>query len=256
MCGRFTVTSVDAIAAELSLAVPVGALPVAPPGSPEAESIARSPLAEDPSLAELLRTPRYNVAPTQYAPVVRNRPRPWRFVEPLRWGLVPFWARDLAIGNTLINARAETVAAKPAFRDALHKRRCLVLADGFYEWRRDGKRRRPYYIRRPSHRLMAFAGLWERWRAPDGRWLRSFTIITTTASARIAPLHDRMPVVLERADWEAWLEPAPSPVPVEALLGLLAPLPDDALEAFEVSSLVSSPANEGAACIAPIPHDD
>jgi putative SOS response-associated peptidase YedK len=258
MCGRYTVTSTADAAAELELVVGVGALPsVAPDADPDlAASIARSPLAEHPELAELLRTPRYNVAPTQYAPVVRNRPAPWRFVEPLRWGLVPSWAEDLSVGNRMINARAETVARKPAFRDALQKRRCLVLADGFYEWLREGKQKRPHHIHRPARGLMAFAGLWDRWRAPDGTWIRSFTIITTDANARVAPLHDRMPVVLDRAAWDRWLAPPAvdggAEVPVDELVRLLRPLPAEAVEAVEVSSLVNSPANEDPACIEPL----
>jgi putative SOS response-associated peptidase YedK len=248
MCGRYTVTSTDGIVEELSLAAAPGELPSASPDKPEAEAIQRSPLAGDPDAAALLRTPRYNVAPTQLAPVIRNRAV--RFVEPLRWGLVPFWAKSLSVGVKMINARSETVADKPPFRTALRDRRCLVVADGFYEWKRDGKQRRPFYFRPRAGGLLTFAGLWERWKGPDGIWVRSFTILTTTANELVEPLHDRMPVILTGDDRDRWL--GPDPIPAEPLLALLRPAPADSLVCFEVSPAVNRADHEGPDCILPV----
>jgi putative SOS response-associated peptidase YedK len=192
------------------------------------------------------RPPRWNVAPTQLAPVLVNRPTPT--VENLRWGLVPRWADDLAIGGKLINARGESAAEKPAFRDALARRRCLVPIDGFYEWRAEGKRRAPLWIRREPRRAFALAGLWERWRAPDGEPIHSFAILTTAATAALAAIHDRMPVILGPADWARWLHP--EPLPPEALVDLLAPS-DTPLAVVPVSEAVNSPRVDGPECLAP-----
>jgi putative SOS response-associated peptidase YedK len=149
--------------------------------------------------------PRYNIAPGQEVLCVirdgANR------IEPLRWGLIPFWAKDPAIGNRLINARAETVAEKPSFRSAFAKRRCLVVADGFFEWRPAGKRKVPVYIFLKSKKPFGFAGLYESWKDPGGREIRTCTIITTEANEIVRPIHDRMPVILPEGVEDRWLDP-------------------------------------------------
>jgi putative SOS response-associated peptidase YedK len=174
-------------------------------------------LARPPSaLARLFRTvdpvpnapPRFNVAPTQESLVVRRNPETGaRHLDLLRWGLVPIWAKDATIGARMINARAESLADRPAFRDAYAKRRCLVPIDGFYEWaeRPGQKRKQAYAVALADGAPMALAGLWERWRAPDGSILRSFTVVTCPASPRLALLHERMPVVLPPEAWPLWL---------------------------------------------------
>jgi len=185
-------------------------------------------------------TPRYNIAPSQQVAIVRRaggRPElAWA-----RWGLVPSWARDPAMGARTINARCETVAVKPAFRAALRRRRCLIPADGFYEWRREGNRKQPFYFSLPNGSLFAFAGLWERWEGA-GEPLESCTILTTGANDAVAPVHDRMPVILAPEAHGPWLDPS---VPgEEALAVVLAPLPSLTLRCYPVSSLVNNPAND------------
>jgi len=168
------------------------------------------------ALARLFRTvdpvpnhpPRFNVAPTQESLVVRRNPETGaRHLDLLRWGLVPLWAKEASIGARMINARAETLSEKPAYRDAYAKRRCLVPIDGFYEWAAlPGQRRKqPYAVALADGSPMVLAGLWERWRGPDGSVLRSFTVVTCPATPRLAPLHERMPVVLPEAAWPLWL---------------------------------------------------
>lgn len=177
--------------------------------------------------------PRHNIAPSQPVAVIPNTGA--RKVELFRWGLIPAWAKDPAIGNRLINARAETLSEKPAFRGAFRRRRCLILADGFYEWHAEPGRRAktPYYIRLTSGGLFAFAGLWETWQPPAGAPVHSCTLITTTPNALIAPLHDRMPVILPEAVYALWLEPGE--VPPARLQPLLAPYPAEALTAYPVN---------------------
>jgi putative SOS response-associated peptidase YedK len=188
--------------------------------------------------------PRYNVAPTDEMPLVWESGGEWR-VEPMRWGLVPFWAKDLKIGSSLINARAETVREKPAFRDALVKRRCLVPASGFYEWIRLADGKQPLHIRRRDGEPFAFAGLWEEWRGPEGP-VRSYTIITTAANQLMEPIHNRMPVILHEADERRWLDPRADP---DALCALLRPCPDGDLEAFPVSRAVNRVGVDGPECL-------
>jgi putative SOS response-associated peptidase YedK len=201
--------------------------------------------------------PRYNIAPTQESPIVRrspylDAPEPGEAPRELalaRWGLVPFWAKDVKIGNRQINARAETVAQKPAFRAAFRKRRCLVPADGFFEWQKTESGKQPWYIRRIGGRPLALAGLWELWDPPEGgEPLASYAIITTSGNEFMQPLHDRMPVVLTEAGQEAWLDPA---TPLPDLQALLAPAPEDYLEAWPVSRRVNSPFNEDPSLVAP-----
>lgn len=190
--------------------------------------------------------PRYNIAPSQEVLVIPNRAE--RLLRPARWGLVPHWAHEAAIGHRLINARAETLAQRPAFRDALERQRCVVLADGFYEWRRRGRARQPFHLRGRDGAPLAFAGLWDVWRAPDGERLASCTIVTVPANAVVAPIHDRMPAILSPAGIDAWL--APARAPAAALLPWLAPCPDAALEAYPVSTWVNTPDHDGPECIA------
>lgn len=224
MCGRFSLTS-----------------------SPEE---LREEFGVDVDASEL--PPRYNIAPqTPIAVIGRARDDVVRFGI-MRWGLVPWWAKDASMGNRLINARAETLRTRPAFRDAFEHRRCLILADGFYEWRRNGTRpngkpRVPMRVQMPDRRPFAFAGLWERWRDPDGAMIYSCAIVTTTPSDQLRTIHDRMPVILDPRDRESWLDPHGSP---ERLLALLRP-PASALDVYEVSSFVNSAANDGPECIAP-----
>jgi putative SOS response-associated peptidase YedK len=194
---------------------------------------------------------RYNVAPMQKVAVVVQKEE-HRALTAYRWGLVPSWAKDPKIGSRMINARAETVATSPAFRDSFRRRRCIVPADAFYEWQRLAGRRQPYAIRRRDGQPLAFAGLWSSWRVPElPEPLRTFTIITTTPNELMAELHDRMPVILPRDAWSLWLDPQPGDV--GELHGLLVPSPAGELEAFAVAPLVNSTRNQGPELIAPLP---
>lgn len=224
-----------------------------------------TPVAEINSIfgtAELLNLPpRFNLAPTQDLPAVR-REEDGRHLVPLRWGLVPSWADDPAIGSRMINARGESVADKPSFRDAFRKRRCLIPIDGFYEWRADAQnkkgRKQGYVIRRRDRAPFALAGLWERWRGPKGgpqrdgmpldHPLETVTVVTTSSNAALSFLHDRMPVVLDPADWDLWLDPQ-ARLPV--LEGLLRPAPDALLDAVAVGPAVNNVRNDDATCLAP-----
>lgn len=159
---------------------------------------------------------RYNVAPGQAVAAVRTDEHGRRQLVELRWGLVPFWAKDVSIGHRLINARGETLAERPAFREALHRRRCLIPASGFYEWRKaPGRRSQPFFIASVDEPLLAFAGLWERWRSRNGEPLESCTIVTTGANSLLAPIHSRMPLVVGTADQGLWLDPRVNPGPAE-----------------------------------------
>jgi putative SOS response-associated peptidase YedK len=192
--------------------------------------------------------PRYNIAPTQDAPVVRQRrePKGERTLQMLRWGLIPSWAKDTKMGAKLINARSESIAEKPSFRSAFRRRRCLVPADGFYEWRAEGARKQPYLIVRRDREPFAFAGLWERWTPKEGEAIDSFTIVTTDANALLQPLHVRMPVILAPEDYGRWLDPDA----VEAdLLPLLRPAPEEWLGYAPVSPRVNAASVDDAALI-------
>jgi putative SOS response-associated peptidase YedK len=193
---------------------------------------------------------RYNAAPTQDLPVVLRDPESAeRRLEALRWGLIPFWAKDAKIAYSTINAMAETVAIKPAFRDALKSRRCLVPADGFYEWHKiDAKTKQPYRFVMADGSPMAFAGLWERWRDPaNGETVRSFTIVTTAPNALCAPIHNRMPVILDPADFPAWLgETTATPGELQALLR---PYPAERMEAHMIGPRIGNVKNDDAALI-------
>jgi putative SOS response-associated peptidase YedK len=198
-------------------------------------------------------SPRYNVAPTQSAPVVRAEPA-GRRVDPMRWGLIPSWASDVSIGSRLINARAETIAEKPAFRSAFKSRRCLVPVSGFYEWKAipGEKRKQPHYIR-PSadDDLFFFAGLWERWSPKDGAGdpIESFTIITTQPNELMATLHNRMPVILDPPERDAWLAADASPASLPAMLR---PYPSELMMALPVSLAVNNPRHDAEDCILPV----
>jgi putative SOS response-associated peptidase YedK len=194
--------------------------------------------------------PRFNIAPSQSVAVIRNDPNGGRPAAAMfRWGLIPSWADDIRIGNRLINARAETIVAKPSFQQALQSRRCLVLADGFYEWKKSGKAKQPYFIHMADGRPFVFAGLWERW-AKSLPAIESCTIITTTPNALVADIHDRMPVILANDAAIIWLD---QNVKDAALLSsLLVPYPDAELVAYPVGPLVNSPQHDSADCIQPI----
>ena len=194
-------------------------------------------------------TPRYNIAPTQPVAAVPNTGE--NRLDFYVWGLIPSWAKDPAIGNRLINARSETLAEKPSFRSALRRRRCLILADGFYEWRanEDGKGKTPMFVRMKSGQPFAFAGLWEVWSPPDGSEVRSCTIITTQPNSLMVPIHNRMPVILPPTVYTRWLdttEAAP-----QNLSPLLVPYDASQMEAYPVSRLVNSPDNDVPDCIRP-----
>jgi len=195
--------------------------------------------------------PRYNLGPMQRVLSVRRMPEGYRLAEPLQWGLVPSWAKDPKIGSQMFNARAETVAMKPAFRSAFRKRRCLIPASGFYEWQKTGaKEKQPWNIGRADGQPLAMAGLWEHWQEPDGTTLESCTVITTTANGFMAEIHVRMPVILDPSLWDLWLDP--DALEPAALSELLVPCPDDWLQRTAVSSLVNNVRNESPDCIRPL----
>jgi putative SOS response-associated peptidase YedK len=221
MCGRFTLT---APRQALKSLFPLFDLPDVPPS--------------------------YNVAPTQAVLAVRV-PHGQDKAEPalLKWGLVPGWADDPAIGYRLINARAETAAERPSFRSAFRRRRCLVLADGFYEWRKAGGKKQPYLFRLAGGEPFAFAGLWEHWQR-DGKVIDSCALLTTDPNELVKPLHDRMPVMLSPAVFDLWLDAKVEKGP--DLHALLRPYPAKAMAAYPVSLRVNSPKNNDAGCLAPL----
>jgi|SRR5579863_3205990 len=198
-------------------------------------------------------SPRYNIAPTQTVAAVRAaRDAKGRELSLLRWGLIPSWAKDPKIGSTLINARADTVATKPSFRSAFRKRRCLIAVDGFYEWQAvpGQKTKQPYLINVKDVPAFAFAGLVEHWTNPEGTPVDTCTIITTTANSLMERIHNRMPVILDPADYDQWLDP--SRQDPDVLLPLLKQFPADRMQAVAVSTLVNSPRNESPQCIVPL----
>ena len=196
-------------------------------------------------------TPRYNIAPTQPVPVIRQNPKePVRELSLMRWGLIPSWARDPSGAARMINARSETAATKPAFRDPLKLRRCLIPADGFYEWARTGKTKQPYCFEVNNGELFAFAGLWDRWKDPSGNWLKTCSILTTTPNAVTAPVHDRMPVILHPDAYDLWLDPGMQNV--AAISELLKPFDPSLMRCYPVSSRVNSAANDDEECCAPV----
>lgn len=222
MCGRFTLSS-------------------------PAETVAAIfELSEIPQLQ-----PRYNIAPTQaVASVLYDGGGACRTLRMLHWGLIPSWAKDPDIGSRMINARSETAATKPSFRSAFRRRRCLIVADGFYEWKKIERGKQPYCIRLTDDRPFAFAGLWEHWEGGDGSVIDSCTIITTEPNELTASIHNRMPVILPETAYAPWLDPElTEPSAVQALLR---PFPSDQLKAYPVSQCVNSPSNDVPACVEPV----
>lgn len=204
--------------------------------------------------AGILFNKRFNIAPSQNVPVVVVE-EDVRLLKLMRWGLVPFWAKDASIGYKMINARAETITERASFKNALKNKRCLVLASGFYEWVKNKKKntKTPLYFRLKSKEPFAFAGLWDEWKQPDGDKLFSFTIITTGPNELMRPIHNRMPVILRQMDENMWLDP--ELVEFDKLIPLLRPYPTDLMEAYEVSTIVNSPKNDVPECIKPVKLD-
>lgn len=194
------------------------------------------------------REPRFNIAPSQQAPVISNRD-PGQ-LSAMKWGLAPPWVKDPKIGYRMINARAETVGEKPAFRAAFKRRRCLIPADGYFEWAKRGKQKTPMYISHAERDLFAFAGLWESWKQPDESWLNTYTILTTRANEKIDPIHHRMAVIVAPEDYELWLAPREL-TPAEWLPMMAGPSPDQ-LQFHEVSTRVNKPANDNPTVILPL----
>lgn len=192
-------------------------------------------------------SPRYNIPPGTDIPVIRHSPEGGRVLHLLRWGLVPHWARDPHIGNRLNNARAEGVTEKPSFRDAFRRRRCLIPADGFYEWKNEGRVKQPWYFSLRSGMPLAMGGLWESWRSPEGQILRTCAVITTGPNAIMAPVHDRMPVIIPPEHWQAWLT-----APAEDVQALMAPCPAELLQAWAVDRRVSRTMDDDAGLIEPL----
>lgn len=220
MCGRYTLKSpIEVLAKEFGITGPL----------PEIQ-------------------PSYNVAPGREVAAVITGEDGGRRLEVLKWGLVPSWAKDPGIGYRMINARSETAAEKPSFRKPLKDRRCLILADGFYEWRKMGNGKQPFHIKMEDEKPFAFAGLWERWER-DGEEIRSCTILTTEPNDLLRKVHDRMPVILPPEAQATWLDPEiRDPAP---LLPLLAPYPSGAMTVYPVSRAVNSPSNDGPGCVEP-----
>jgi len=195
--------------------------------------------------------PRYNIAPTQPVPVIRQNPKePIRELSLMRWGLIPSWAKDTSGAARMINARSETAHTLPAFRDAMKSRRCLIPADGFYEWAKTVKAKQPFCFEVGDGGLFAFAGLWERWRDPSGQWVKSCSILTTTPNAVTSTVHDRMPVILERDSYDLWLDPGMQNV--AAISELLKPLDPSLMRSYPVSTRINHVANDDAECSRPV----
>jgi putative SOS response-associated peptidase YedK len=226
MCGRFTLTVDPA----------------------ELRDIFRETIGE--TLFPKKFAPRFNIAPSQPVLAIANDGQ--NKADFFIWGLIPMWAKDPSIGNRLINARGETVAEKPSFRGSFKYKRCLILADGFYEWKAGaGKRpKTPYFIHMKDRKPFAFAGLWDTWESLDGSSVKTCTIITTEPNALMEPIHNRMPAILHPRDYSKWLDP--SPQTPDQLLPLIRPFPAEAMSAYAVSSLVNKPENEGAELVVPV----
>lgn len=196
-------------------------------------------------------SPRYNVAPTQPVPVIRQHPKePRRDLSLMRWGLIPSWAKDASGAARMINARSETAHTLPAFRDAMKLRRCLIPADGFYEWQRQGKAKQPFCFEVNDGELFAFAGLWDRWIDPSGKWIKSCSILTTRPNSVTATVHDRMPVILRRDDYDLWLDPGLTNV--NAAVELLKPFDAESMRAYPVSARINHVQNDDPECATPV----
>ena len=192
-------------------------------------------------------TKNFNAAPSQNLPVVTNTEP--ATINLFRWGLIPFWAKDMAIGNKMINARAETLTEKPSFKTILKNKRCLVIADSFYEWKKSAGTKKPYRILLKTEELYSYAGLWNMWRDAEGNTINSFTIITTTANIMVHELHDRMPVILHRENEKQWID---NNSDIPSLIELLKPYPHDLMKMYPVSPLLNSPSNNSPDLILPI----
>jgi putative SOS response-associated peptidase YedK len=196
-------------------------------------------------------SPRYNIAPTQPVPVIRQHPKePVRQLALMRWGLVPHWAKDATGAANTINARSETAATKPAFRDPLKLRRCLIPADGFYEWARKGASKQPYCFEVREGELFAFAGLWDGWKNAEGQWVKTCSILTTTPNAVTSALHDRMPVILDPDAYDLWLDPGMQDV--AAISELLKPYDARLMRCYPVSTRLNHVANDDEECSQPV----
>jgi putative SOS response-associated peptidase YedK len=196
-------------------------------------------------------SPRYNIAPTQPIPVIRQNPKePVRELSSMRWGLIPSWSKDPSAAAKMINARSETASTKPAFRDALKSRRCLIPADGFYECARTGKTKQPYCFEIGEGEMFAFAGLWDRWKDPSGNWIKTCSILTTTPNAVTSAVHDRMPVILDPDSYDLWLDPCMTKV--EAVSDLLRPFDARLMRCYPISTRINRVANDDAECSRPV----
>ena len=196
-------------------------------------------------------TPRYNIAPTQPVPVVRQNPRePVRELSLLRWGLIPSWAKDSSVSAKMINARSETASEKPAFRDALKFRRCLIPADGFYEWQRTGKAKQPYCFEVNEGELFAFGGIWDRWKDPSGNAVETCSILTTVPNAVTSPIHDRMPVILDPESYDLWLDPGMRNA--AELSEMLRPYDARLMRCYPVSTRINHTTNDDEECSVPM----
>lgn len=195
--------------------------------------------------------PHYNIAPTQPVAVIRQNPKePVRELSLMRWGLIPAWSKDLSAAASMINARSETAATKPAFRDALKSRRCLIPADGFYEWQRTGKAKQPYCFEVNEGELFAFAGIWDRWREPSGKTVGTCSILTTAPNAVTSAVHDRMPVILDPDTYDLWLDPGMKDL--GAASELLKPYDARLMRSYPVSTRINHVSNDDAECAAPV----
>lgn len=209
----------------------------------------------DAEFSEAEWEPRYNIAPTQAVPVLRqHREEPRRVLSLMRWGLVPSWAKDMSGSAAMINARSETAATKPAFRDPLRLRRCLVPADGFYEWKKQGGLRQPYCFEVNGGELFAFAGLWDGWKDGTGNWIRTCSILTTTPNAVTSLIHDRMPVIVGRDDYDLWLDPGMQNT--AAFSELLKPWDAQFMRCYAVSTRINNVANDDVECTRPMEITD
>lgn len=220
MCGRFTLIQIEKISERFDAQI----------------------------IGEISVKKRYNISPDQPVPIVfQESPNK---IEEMIWGLIPHWAKDSKIGNELINARAESLLEKPAFKDSFLKRRCLIPADGFYEWKKEGREKTPYYIKLKDSSLFAFAGLYDIWQNEKGQIIKTFTIITTEPNDLVKEIHNRMPVILKRENEKIWINKEEKNV--EKLLALLKPYPPEEMEAYPVSKRVNNPSNDSEDLIKPI----
>ncbi|QQS47573.1 MAG: SOS response-associated peptidase [Acidobacteriota bacterium] len=202
---------------------------------------------------DLLETARYNIAPSQPIAAIRQVEAGRELFAP-KWGLIPFWAKDPSIGNNMINAKSETLAEKPSFKRAFAKRRCLIPADGFYEWRKKGKGpSQPFYIHLKDDGLFAFAGLWEEWKSPEGEVVVTCTIITIDPNELVAGIHNRMPVILRRENEAAWLDPKND---ISTAAGLMQTYPGELMDAYQISRAVNNPRFDDQSCIEPVTSSD